>query len=200
MSYIKQNQKFFFSNKSLAVLLLFIFLFSCFFIFMPHVFAQYGLEETISGTPIAKGTIPQFVGTILKYIFGILGVILVALIIYGGVLYMTSAGSEEQTKTAKSVLTYAIVGVLIISLAFALTDYVLKTIINAGTITNETETTNDGAAVVRDRQSAPSCGREGDLCSKGARSLIPFVPNNCCNGYECSSNWRGTCEIPKHNK
>jgi len=46
--------------------------------------------------------------------------------IYGGVVYATSAGNEEKAGTGKKVMLYAIVGVIIIALAFALTRYVVS--------------------------------------------------------------------------
>ena len=90
--------------------------------------SDYGLTEAQKIPGIAKGTIPQYVGGIINAVVGILGVILVALIIYGGVLYMTSAGSEEQTKTAKNVLTYAIIGIVIIFAAYLIAKFVLQAV------------------------------------------------------------------------
>ncbi|MFH1508552.1 MAG: hypothetical protein ABIE68_00015, partial [bacterium] len=47
-----------------------------------------------------------FVGNIIKWMLGLIGVVLVVLIVYGGFLYMTSAGNEEQVDRGKKVLTY----------------------------------------------------------------------------------------------
>lgn len=104
--------------------------FALFFFFTNQntVFAQYGLEKAQGIQGIAKGTIPEYVGGIINAVVGILGVVLVALIIYGGVLYMTSAGNEERTKTAKHVLTYAIVGIVIVFASYVIAKFVLTAV------------------------------------------------------------------------
>jgi hypothetical protein len=90
-------------------------------------FAQYGLEKLKEGEELpiveTQRNIPQVVGGIIRWVLGIIGVLLVALIIYGGVMYATSAGNEEQVKKARGVLTYSIVGVTVIALAFIITNY-----------------------------------------------------------------------------
>ena len=48
------------------------------------------------------------------YAVGIVGVIA---IIYGGYLYMTSGANEEQRKKGRSVLTWAVLGVVVVILA-----------------------------------------------------------------------------------
>jgi len=93
------------------------------------VFAQYGLEkfkEVKAPIVETEKSIPQVVGGVVKWILGIIGVILVVLIVYGGVMYATSAGNEERVKKARNVLTYSIVGVTVIALAFLITDYVVS--------------------------------------------------------------------------
>lgn len=91
-------------------------------------FAQYGLEQAERIEGLAKGTIPEYVGGIINAVVGILGVILVALIIYGGVMYMTSAGSEEKIKSAKNILTYAIIGVVIVFASYIIAKFVLQAV------------------------------------------------------------------------
>jgi heme/copper-type cytochrome/quinol oxidase subunit 2 len=67
----------------------------------------------------------DIVGNIIQWILGLVGVVLLIMFIYGGVLYATSAGNEEKVETGKKVMLYAIIGVVIIALAFALTRYVI---------------------------------------------------------------------------
>ncbi|MEW6408022.1 MAG: Mbov_0395 family pilin-like conjugal transfer protein [Patescibacteria group bacterium] len=116
-----KNKKSIFFLFALFVILLF-----CYFVILPNVLAQYGLEKAEGITGIAKGTIPEYVGGIINAVVGILGVILVVLIIYGGVMYMTSAGSEEKTKSARNILTYAIIGVVIVFASYIISKFVLS--------------------------------------------------------------------------
>jgi hypothetical protein len=83
---------------------------------------KYGLEA-VSGLP--KGEISDVIIRIVQYVLGLVGVVLFAMLIYGGFMYMTSAGNEEQIKKAKNVLTYAIIGIVIIAMAFLITQFII---------------------------------------------------------------------------
>jgi len=67
----------------------------------------------------------EIIGNIIQWVLGLVGVVLLIMFIYGGVLYATSAGNEDKVETGKKVMLYAIIGVVIIALAFALTRYVI---------------------------------------------------------------------------
>ena len=70
-------------------------------------------------------SLTDIIGNIIQWILGLVGVVLLVMFIYGGVLYATSAGNEDKVETGKKVMLYAIIGVVIIALAFALTRYVI---------------------------------------------------------------------------
>ena len=48
-----------------------------------------------------------------------------AIIIVSGILYTTSAGDSARVKTAKNAITYAVVGIVVILLAFTITNFVI---------------------------------------------------------------------------
>lgn len=115
-------------TKIILLLLFFACILGFFLLVTTNIDAQgelYGLEK-VTEVPVPKESPGAFVGKIIKYILGLVGAILVALIIYGGVLYATSAGNEEKVKKAKRVLTYAIVGTIIIAASFAITSYIIS--------------------------------------------------------------------------
>lgn len=106
-----------------------------------------GAGQTPSGTapiaPPASGTtttsaLKNPLGTIetidalainlIKGALNVLAVIGVAVIVYGGFLYVTSAGSEERVKKAKSVITYAILGTVIVIASRIIVQFVITTI------------------------------------------------------------------------
>jgi hypothetical protein len=66
--------------------------------------------------------------TIVNFFLGFLGLIAVLMVIYGGVLIVTSAGKEDQAGKGKKILTYAAIGIVIILLSFAF----VSTILGAG--------------------------------------------------------------------
>ena len=68
--------------------------------------------------------ISGMIGKALGGILSFTGIIFFALMIYGGILWMTAAGNDEQTKKATSVITAAIVGIVIVASAYAITSYV----------------------------------------------------------------------------
>ncbi|MDR2063573.1 MAG: pilin [Candidatus Nomurabacteria bacterium] len=67
------------------------------------------------------GTVTAIINTVLI----VIGLISVAFLIYGGVQYTTSAGQAEKVKNAKNTIMYAIIGLVVAILAFAIVNFVL---------------------------------------------------------------------------
>ena len=67
-----------------------------------------------------EGDLKSLLNTILSYFLGFLGFVCVIMVIYGGVLYVTSAGNDENVRKAKKILLYAGVGVILIMISYAL--------------------------------------------------------------------------------
>lgn len=84
------------------------------------------LENLRNETQYTTTDLPTFIGRIIKWVLGIVGVIMLALFVYGGVMYATSAGNEERIETGKKIMIYTIIGVIIIALAYVLTDFIVK--------------------------------------------------------------------------
>ena len=68
---------------------------------------------------------------IINAVLGIIGVVAVIFIVYGGFLYLTSAGDSSKVKKGKDALMYAIIGLVIVGLAYAIVNFVVINIINA---------------------------------------------------------------------
>ncbi len=111
------------------------------FVLMSRVFAasgDYGLSDTITAGNLsgplntdqvdAAGGAGQFlstkIGQIIGAILSFIGVILMILIIFAGFLWMTATGNEKQTERAKNILTSAIIGLIIILSAYAITAFI----------------------------------------------------------------------------
>jgi cytochrome bd-type quinol oxidase subunit 2 len=76
---------------------------------------------------IAPGNdIKELALTIVNYFLTFLGIVAVMMIIFGGVTYVTAAGKQESIDNAKKIITYALVGLLIIMVSFALVYTVLQ--------------------------------------------------------------------------
>ncbi|MFZ5364641.1 MAG: Mbov_0395 family pilin-like conjugal transfer protein [Patescibacteria group bacterium] len=92
---------------------------------------QLGEVGTGLGEFATTKSLPATIGTIIKIVLGFLGVVLLIVIIYGGWLWMTAGGDEDQTKKAKSWIVNGIIGLIIILLAYAITNYVVGELLTA---------------------------------------------------------------------
>ena len=63
--------------------------------------------------------------TILDTVYFMAGAIAVLIIVIAGFLYVTSGGSPERVKQAKNALIGAVVGLIVIVLAFAITEFII---------------------------------------------------------------------------
>ena len=79
----------------------------------------------LNGTPATVGSIINSVTNILFWLVGVASVI--ALIV-GGLQYITSAGDPGRTKTAKDTIMYAVIGLVVAILAYAIVNFVLTRI------------------------------------------------------------------------
>ncbi len=70
---------------------------------------------------------------VISVFLGLLGVVAVLLMIYGGFLWLTAGGEENKAKTGTTLLFQAVVGLLIILSAYAVTYFVLVQITTAVT-------------------------------------------------------------------
>jgi hypothetical protein len=68
----------------------------------------------------------DLIKTIVNVLLFIVGALSVIMLIVGGLLYTTSAGDSGRVTTAKNTITYAIVGLAVSFVAFAVVNYVLK--------------------------------------------------------------------------
>jgi hypothetical protein len=63
------------------------------------------------------------VGQIIGTVLGFVGAIFLILIIYAGITWMTSQGNEQQVTKAKNLLISAIIGIIIVFAAYAITSF-----------------------------------------------------------------------------
>lgn len=62
--------------------------------------------------------------TIVNIMLFLVGAIAVIMLIFGGVRYVTSAGAQDQITAAKNTIMYAIIGIIVAVLAFAIVNFV----------------------------------------------------------------------------
>lgn len=59
----------------------------------------------------------------------IIGALSVLMLIYGGIRYTVSAGDSKQVESAKNTIMYAIIGIVVALLAYAIVNFVLSSLI-----------------------------------------------------------------------
>jgi hypothetical protein len=74
-------------------------------------------------TVVAQGTLGQNVTNLINYFLGFLGLIAVAFLIYAGVLMITAGGDEEKVGKARQIITYAVIGIVIILLSYTIVQF-----------------------------------------------------------------------------
>jgi hypothetical protein len=79
--------------------------------------------------PLGSIDSPQaLIGKIINSLLGVVGSIALLMFVYGGLTWMTSAGSSEKIDKGKSILVWSAIGLVVIFSAYGLTRFVLTTI------------------------------------------------------------------------
>lgn len=115
------------------VFIVFILILAVFLLLKP-VLAQTiepGLNTIAPYIGLTTTDIRVTIARIIQVALGFLGILAVALILYGGFIWMTSAGEPEKIDKAKKILRDAVIGLIIILLAFAIASFVLNALLLA---------------------------------------------------------------------
>lgn len=78
-----------------------------------------------AANPLTTTEVPVVIGRIINAALGLLGSIALLMFIYGGVTWVTAYGATEKIQKGKDIMTWAIVGILLIFGSFALVRFVL---------------------------------------------------------------------------
>ena len=116
---------------------------------VPVVGVTMGLNSTTAGAQvdeINKGIkavggsnssatlkVDEIVLAVVNWLLFAVGVISVVMLIVGGIKYATSAGDSNKVTSAKNTIMYAIIGLAVAVLAFAIVGFVTDTL-NGGTV------------------------------------------------------------------
>lgn len=90
-----------------------------------------GGDDFANTAGLGSQDLPTTIASIIRVGLGFLGVIAVVIVLYGGFLWMTSAGSDEKVKQAKKVMISGIIGLVIVLSAYALASFVIGSISTA---------------------------------------------------------------------
>lgn len=118
-------------NKKIFIFLL------CALILIPSFVLAQGTTKLTN--PLGTSDIPTLIGRVIKAALGIVGSIALLMFIYGGFLWLTSAGNEQKISKGKNVLIWASIGLAIIFLSYSLVGFVIQGI-TGGETSGATET------------------------------------------------------------
>ncbi|MFC1612968.1 Mbov_0395 family pilin-like conjugal transfer protein [Patescibacteria group bacterium] len=86
-------------------------------------------------------TLTDIIANIIKISLSLLGVICVILFIYGGYLWMTAGGNDEQVDKAKQIIKNCLIGLIIVVCSYAITYFIIE---KATKVTGEKESHESG--------------------------------------------------------
>ena len=128
------------NKKIWQSLIVFLFIFSSFFSSLQALAVTCDREGDLLGLDCVKensglsGTDPRIIIVkIINVSLGLLGIIATMLIIYAGFLWMTGGGDQTKVDKARKIIFSAIIGLVIILMAFAITRYVSTSLFEATT-------------------------------------------------------------------
>ena len=122
---------FFQKNKIniLKVIIVFVFVITSLFLFQ-NVLAQsgdaFGLDPIGNNIGLGGQDIRLTIAKIIRAVLGLLGIIALVIILYGGYVYMTAGGNEERVATAKKILINGTIGLVIILSSFSIAQFLIN--------------------------------------------------------------------------
>ena len=113
---------------SILVILILILIFP-YFVFgqtMKGGLQELGQASGYQTSGISETTVSEIAGIAVKTFLSILGIIFIVLMLYGGYLWMTASGNEEQLTKAKELIQAAVIGLIIIVAAYAISYFIFS--------------------------------------------------------------------------
>jgi len=93
------------------------------------------LSETVGG--LSENEPGEVVVNVMNWLMAILGILAILMIVVAGMLYLTAAGDEKKTETAKNIIMYVVIGVAVALTAYTIV-YTVEQLVNGGATTVET--------------------------------------------------------------
>lgn len=93
---------------------------------------QFGLDyaENIGLATTEEDPRDVAVG-IIKFLLTFLGIVAVAVILYGGFIWLTAGGNDDRVSKAKKLIIAGIIGLIIVIAAFAIVTFIINLTYNA---------------------------------------------------------------------
>jgi len=86
-------------------------------------------EEDVYHSPSRENPLQTTIVNIVGYILGLLGLLFLILVLYGGFAWLLSGGNEERVKKARDIILHGIIGLAIVLGAYAISWFVVRGLI-----------------------------------------------------------------------
>lgn len=90
---------------------------------------QIGAFEKQTGTNFKSDFLQTKTGLIIGVVLSFVGALFLVLMIYAGILWMTAQGNDQQVTKAKGLLINAVVGMIIVFAAYAITTFLANQVL-----------------------------------------------------------------------
>lgn len=90
----------------------------------PQECAKQGVESAQTGSKDTDAK--QVIQSIVNLLMFITGAVAVIMIVIGGIKYVTSAGEASQAKSAKDTILYAVIGLIVAIVAYAVVTFIIN--------------------------------------------------------------------------
>ncbi len=97
---------------------------------LPFAAAALSFEDPSLTIGVGSADLKQTVVNIITFVLGLLGLIAVIMILYGGFIWLTAGGNEDKVDSAKKIISAAAVGLVVILISWAIVQFVINTTTN----------------------------------------------------------------------
>lgn len=94
---------------------------------------SFSIESIGDQTGLGSADLRQIIINIIRWALGILTLVAVVYMMYGGYIWLTAAGNEQRVEKAKQVILQAAIGLVIVLMAWAIVLFIVRTTSNVAT-------------------------------------------------------------------
>lgn len=97
----------------------------------PQVMAAQpnGFSMTNPPAGISNTSLAGIIINVTDWVLGFITIVAVLMLIWGGIQYLTAAGDEGAVEKAKHTITYAVLGLIVVGIAYAIVQVVVMVFI-----------------------------------------------------------------------
>jgi len=109
----------------------------------PYGYKQVANQAELQKTIAGASDIPSAVGVVVAGALAFIGIIFFVLVLWAGFIWMTARGDTAKIDKSKNILEGAIVGILLVSAAYAIANFIFGTVVGSSGCTQQGGTCMD---------------------------------------------------------